>query len=325
MTIYRAGGLGYTTRFDHTKLVNILDYNDEPIEIRISQGLCHHPMRLRVRRFKPRETDKTHWCYLENGVPVAQDTGAFCLADVEQTAAEFGAYVKFYALEGLRTVGEESDELSSAQDGDNRGVTNARKHPDQKDFLIKIVRLWFAIRHGTGSAWLDGDENLGLSPGFGPSNPHRGKILVSRMIVAQFDSIRHECIYKKLAPEVLRAFDTFLASSNKEAWFTVFLATFLLLHQDTRYGNLDNPLTGFVENVHHSAAMLLARWQYFKRCDLMNFNWDDVKQSTLASLEPDQIECLKVTVNLLKEKSTGNFQLREAKCRQGMNNGDGSG
>lgn len=111
MTIYRAGGLGYTNRFDHTKLVNILDYNDEPIEIRISQGLCHHPMRLKVRRFKPRETDKTHWCYLENGVTVTQDTGAFCLADVEQTATEFSAYVKRYAFEGLRTVGEESDDL----------------------------------------------------------------------------------------------------------------------------------------------------------------------------------------------------------------------
>ena len=54
------------------------------------------------------------------------------------------------------------------------------------------------------------------------------------MIVAQFDSIRHERIYKKLAPEVLRTIDTFLASCNKEAWFTVFLATFLLLHQAAR-------------------------------------------------------------------------------------------
>jgi hypothetical protein len=30
---------------------------------------------------------------------------------------------------------------------------------------------------------------------------------------------------------VLRTVDTFLTSCNKEAWFTVFLATFLLLHQ----------------------------------------------------------------------------------------------
>jgi hypothetical protein len=51
------------------------------------------------------------------------------------------------------------------------------------------------------------------------------------MIVAQFDSIRCERIYKRLFPGVLRSLDTFLSSCNKEAWFTVFLATFLLLHQ----------------------------------------------------------------------------------------------
>lgn len=49
--------------------------------------------------------------------------------------------------------------------------------------------------------------------------------------MAQFDSIRHERIYKKLAPEVLRTLEAFLRSSNKDAWFTVFLATFLILHQ----------------------------------------------------------------------------------------------
>jgi hypothetical protein len=51
------------------------------------------------------------------------------------------------------------------------------------------------------------------------------------MVVAQFDSIRCERIYKKLVPEVLRSLDAFLTSNNKDAWFTVFLATFLLLHQ----------------------------------------------------------------------------------------------
>ncbi|KAL2195125.1 hypothetical protein P885DRAFT_41236 [Corynascus similis CBS 632.67] len=339
MTIYRAGGLGYTKRFDHTKLVDIVDYGDKPIEISITQGLCSQPLRLMVRRFKPKETDRTHWSYLDNGILVAQDTGAFCLADIEKTAKEFNIYVERYALEGLKNVGNESDEIVSdvfrtivalcespsavIKSDDGKRTKGVRKHLDQKDFLLKIVRLWFAIRHGTGSAWLYGDETLGLRPGSGPNDPHRGKILVSRMIVAQFDSIRHERIYKKLVPEVLRAFDTFLASCNKEAWFTVFLATFLLLHQvartsqdrrrhtkqnsggrqlDTRYGNLDNPLTGFVEEVHHSAVMLLAHWQYFKRCDLINFKWVDIGESALMFLEPDQLECLKRTVHRLKEK-----------------------
>lgn len=70
-----------------------------------------------------------------------------------------------------------------------------------------------------------------MKPESGPNHPLPGRVSVPRMIVAQFDSIRYERIYKKLAPEVLRMLDGFFASRNREAWFTVFLATFLLLHQ----------------------------------------------------------------------------------------------
>jgi hypothetical protein len=162
------------------------------------------------------------------------------------------------------------------------------------------------------------------------------------MIVAQFDSIRHERIYKKLVPDVLRSFQSFLTSCNREAWFTVFLGTFLLLHQvactsqdryrytkqncegkprvsaastvgvtvteaanrlqDTRYGNLGQRLTAFVEDVHHGAAMLLAHWQYFKRCDLMNVDWADIGGSTLVFLEPHQVDFLRKTIGHLRKK-----------------------
>lgn len=48
--------------------------------------------------------------------------------------------------------------------------------------------------------------------------------------------------------------------------------------------------------------MLLAHWQYFKRCDLMNFNWNNVGESALMCLEPDQIDCIKSVVGRLKER-----------------------
>lgn len=161
------------------------------------------------------------------------------------------------------------------------------------------------------------------------------------MVVAQFDSIRCERIYKKLVPEVLRSLDAFLTSNNKKAWFTVFLATFLLLHQvawtsrdrrrytaqnwvdkrpvrlgfredlissqltlaqDTRYGSLVDPLTSWVEEVHHGAVMLLAHWQYFKRCDLMTFNWATTEGSALSCLEPYQVEFVKDIASRIKAK-----------------------
>ncbi|KAH6626748.1 hypothetical protein B0J18DRAFT_364509 [Chaetomium sp. MPI-SDFR-AT-0129] len=339
MTLYRAGGLNYTQRFDHTKVTDVVDYVDDVIyDIEIAQNFCPAPLPLRVRRFKPETSDLTRWKYLEDGIPKSQDTGAFCLASIEKTAREFNQhYINVYALKGLQQVGMDSDDLT-------RGVfemIEVNKHPNlivqdpllttkheepregssgnHQAFLLKLIRLWFAIRHGTGSAWYSrGEESLGLSSVL-PS----GKIPVSRMIVAQFDSIRHERVFKKIAPEVLRTIETFLTSSNKEAWFTVFLATFLLLHQvastskdryrhakqnsrgqklETRYGKIMDPLVVFVEEAHHSAVMLLAYWQYYKRCDLMNFNWDSVTDSPLSCLESYQVEFLKRTVGLLKEK-----------------------
>src|SRR5690242_7283962 len=82
MTIYRAGGLGYTMRFDHTKVMDVFDPSNSAVyDIEITQGLCSSPLRLRVRRFKPEQTDKTHVMYMDGGVPKTQDTGAFCLAN----------------------------------------------------------------------------------------------------------------------------------------------------------------------------------------------------------------------------------------------------
>lgn len=167
-----------------------------------------------------------------------------------------------------------------------------------------------------------------------------GRARTPRMIVAQFDSIRCQRIYKKLMPDVLRSLETFLSSGNKDAWFTVFLATFLLLHQvacssedryrhvresenidsrvrvywrtwrqsltdglqETRYGAMNHPLTAWIEELHRGAAMLLVRWQYYKRCDLMNLDWEDSTKPPLVSLEPHQATFMRSIVGLLKQK-----------------------
>lgn len=49
------------------------------------------------------------------------------------------------------------------------------------------------------------------------------------MIVAQFDSIRHERIYKEFCPKVLRTYESHLTSGNRDTWFTLYLVTFLFL------------------------------------------------------------------------------------------------
>ncbi|KAK4100174.1 hypothetical protein N658DRAFT_428222, partial [Parathielavia hyrcaniae] len=333
MVVYRPGGLGLTKRFSHTKVADVPG-TSAIYDIEVEQGLCRRPLRLQVRYFQPQETDRMDWMYMDNGKHMTKQTGSFCLADVEKTARYFNRYLDENCLDGLEQAAEGSDETVGdvfmmiarycrprsqgiVKIPSNKATGQGGKHSAGKDVLHKVARLWFAIRHGTGTAWLSGQEHLGSD------HPLHKRTIVSRMIVAQFDSIRHERVYKRSAPEVLRTVDTLLTSCNKEAWFTVFLATFLLLHQvaktsedryrhaqqnsggkalDTRYGNPHDPLTSFVEELHHGAVMLLAHWHYFKRCDLMNLDWENAGDSPLMFLEPQQVDFIKGIVECVKNK-----------------------
>ncbi|KAM7203047.1 hypothetical protein V8F33_002395 [Rhypophila sp. PSN 637] len=339
MILHRSGGLNYTKRFTYQEVVDIGDYCDNIIlSVKMEQGLCEKPVVLHIRRFRPREGDDLNRRYIENGTLKEQPLEPFCLANVEQTAKYFRKYVEENALRGLRFAVRESDDIVKAtfamiaresmgitETGRGRGKKDANESKEQQDlrkFLWMVVRLWFSIRHETGSAWLDGPETLPAGSRLPPGERPR----VPRMIVAQFDSIRHERIYKDLAPQVLKAIETYICSCNMRAWFTVYLASFLLLHQvsysskdrmrwaqanmppgtplaeRTRYGPRDHPLTALVEYLQESGRSLLLYWQYFKRCDLMNFDWGNAGKSSLKHLKPYQVEFMKFTVERLKRK-----------------------
>lgn len=60
--------------------------------------------------------------------------------------------------------------------------------------------------------------------------------------------------------------------------------------QDTRYGAYDHPLTRWMEEVHESSAMLLAHWDYFKRCDLLALDRRKADNSPLKHLKEYQRE-----------------------------------
>ncbi|EAQ86127.1 hypothetical protein CHGG_07380 [Chaetomium globosum CBS 148.51] len=115
MVVYRAGGLGYTKRFDHTKIVDVDGYSDGiTYDIEITQGLCQTPILLKVRRFRPNQTDKTHWSYRVDDTTCAhrsQDTGAFCLVNIKETAKKFNDYIACNAADGLAEAVKDSDDM----------------------------------------------------------------------------------------------------------------------------------------------------------------------------------------------------------------------
>lgn len=340
VVLQRDGGLGYTKRFDHTQLINIRanDWADNHIKvIEMAQGLCETPMTLKVRAFRAVEGDQLVRNFVgRDGIRIP----AYGLVNVKEHGRAFQHYIAANAIKGLEDSAKDSDDLvkdmysmiaehlrQSSRHKQNREENRDKKSVDLAEFLLKAVRLWFAIRHQTGSAWICGQESLGME-----SRELKTRY-IPRMIVAQFDSIRYHTVFKSQVPQFLSMFEKILSSGpelwkdSKDAWFTAFLVVFLFLHNvacickdryrhakenskgrplETRYGPRDHPLTTFVEDVQHGAGVMLAYWTYFKRCDLMNFEWDaeSVSKSAIKYLDTRQLAFLKGTIDCLKDKTT---------------------
>jgi hypothetical protein len=117
----------------------------------------------------------------------------------------------------------------------------------------------------TGSAWIAGDEKLGMAPpeddDYPLKNPETGEKEVSlpRIIVAQFDCIQNEAILGKLSKKVLHKIQKYLSSSPGGVWFTMYLVVFMLLHEvsiaskDRRRYALAN---GHIVSTFHSASTI---------------------------------------------------------------------
>ncbi|KAK4226378.1 hypothetical protein QBC38DRAFT_366546 [Podospora fimiseda] len=328
MVTYRAGNLRLTSRFDHTRMVDVprarnLPFAQAPVfaTIRMTQQyLCVQPMTLRVHYFDPLDTDKLHREYVNRGVPGVQRLPPVSLCDIVETSMEFMRYVRAGALDGITLAAQKPDSNPTI-----RHIfsiipqhLNMLEDQEEKNFLTGVIQHWFAAMHGLGSATLcPGPEGNALN--IIPINdymPKFGLISVPRMIVAQFDSIRFATMFKGAQHQILDRLQSKLLFNGKPQWFTVFLATFLILNivscssrdryryvrensqghrLETRYGELNDPGTKNVEDLHQSAALLLAHWNYFRRADFGG----KMRGKGIASMEQHErqiIERLKTEV-----------------------------
>ncbi|KAK0619374.1 hypothetical protein B0T14DRAFT_207330 [Immersiella caudata] len=332
--LYRCGGLGYTKRFTHEELVDIEGIGEQHV-VYMTSDFAKTAIKLEVRLFQPSPDDILVRRFLDDdGVPREVPLPPYCLASIKKTSEEFDKYIQERALNGLLEAAENVDVpviirrtfemIAKYCDALTETVTVKRKQGqeirpnDQKELLLEAVRLWFAIRHGIGTSTLSGEGSEGLEPihvqasafpkGTAPNMP--------RMIVAQFDSIRHVRIYKRLFPKVLKLLEKVLTSKNMGAWFTAYLVTFLFLdlvgsasedrHRwahansggkplESRYGT--SHLAGFVEDLHWAGVVILMHWHYFKRVDLLDMKeWESPGKTALKWLNPEEVNFVKHTV-----------------------------
>jgi len=95
------------------------------------------------------------------------------------------------------------------------------------------------------------------------------------MVTAQVDCILTKFL-KALSKDVLAALESMLSSNNAKLWFTIYVATFILLHE-VSFNSLERwrtardkddqrpfTLPDFVQELHDGANVVLAYWQYYK-------------------------------------------------------------
>lgn len=82
-----------------------------------------------------------------------------------------------------------------------------------------------------GSSHICGDDKLGMGPKVDDKTyPLWGRVSTPRMIIAQIDSINAVEVIPPLRKKVLSTLASLISANKTQHWFTIYVATFLLLH-----------------------------------------------------------------------------------------------
>ncbi|KAJ6441323.1 endo-polygalacturonase PG1 [Purpureocillium lavendulum] len=338
--LYRKGGLNLTDRWNGTAMKDVGDrINPQDIRtIHFTIGVCDQPIVVQVVRFSARPGDVTarYWIVREGGrgedVRKKKDLEPYCLANIWDTANYFENYIVENAipsmlrtnmpspqLQGIRSLGSQdvikrtyiaAVEYYASLEDQVDGPSGKTDNPEKK-LLGNLFILWFATRHTAGSAYICGDESLGMKPETKDETyPLFGKVSLPRMILAQFDSINHTKLLSKYGRKVLQDLEGFVFRNQARWWWAIYLCVFILLHEASfisadRYRHARNNLghrfrysiPKFVEELQEGCNNILMHWHYYN-CK----PWPDPSEpwcrhkSFLADLSSEQYDLVMETM-----------------------------
>ncbi|OPB44844.1 Zn2Cys6 transcriptional regulator [Trichoderma guizhouense] len=291
--LFRAGGLELTKRWKGTEMKDVGD-RVNPRDVRtvlFTLGICKEEVKIEVVQFRPQSGDVTarFWMDGEQGVRKKKDLAHYCLANIQKTASYFEEYIKRNAVEVMfneKAGGSDGpgDILESTYAFAIRRFQLLRRKPSlpgkeerELNLLGNLFILWFAMRHSTGSSWIQGKELLGMKPEIRDETyPLFKRVSVPRMILAQFDSINYTRILTKYGKFVLTELESLMSRNQPEYFFLVYVCLFVLLREASstsadRYRHARNnhgqslrySIPQFVESLHDSCNNLLQHWHYY--------------------------------------------------------------
>ncbi len=198
------------------------------ITLRLSQGHSDDTLNLRVQEFDPVAGDKVNYTWIADGVEQTYSCPRYAIAD------------KYHATEEVRrflysNVEKYVDRLLPA-DGDLRAVfvrkvfqqALDRAHDSPLDH--SAIRFWVAGRFIEDPWSIKGEETLGMTFDTRPTSPCYQRIPVTPIMDFQIDNIVIYDHLKTILGGIRTEIRKRIMPIEKEDWFDIHLATFILLH-----------------------------------------------------------------------------------------------
>lgn len=115
--------------------------------------------------------------------------------------------------------------------------TETARLVSEKEFLLGLFELQFALRHATGWSWILEEgipkDLMAEDSGFQPLQfpPLENRIGTPRIVVGQIDCLRISYILKPLTKSLLKVLMAWVADRQYDRWMSIFFATFILLSE----------------------------------------------------------------------------------------------
>ncbi|KAF2279311.1 uncharacterized protein EI97DRAFT_370279 [Westerdykella ornata] len=310
----------WTSRWKRMEMIDITNWaSDEIKTIKVTQGVGNTWYALKVRQFVPVEGDALARRWVADGQKQEFMCTPYAVADMREAGRVLSAFSESTLKDALKFWLANGDTLLAKTYLMAYRYSFTAENEDDRLLLKSTMRLWGASRMMSRSAWICGEETLGMTTrDYGPNSPSTNRILMPPVFSAQMEIIFVAMILEPTKKEVLSRLKALIQDNtrNRRSWLAIYLCVFLLLHscalltaRDNERARLQGVSERFyrprvIEELHNGAKILLA---YFHFCNRGSYplymDWTSEDQMFLAGLKKEQAEFLQFTVQEYKKKA----------------------
>ncbi|KFY44455.1 hypothetical protein V495_03444 [Pseudogymnoascus sp. VKM F-4514 (FW-929)] len=235
--LYKTGqvpGLEWSQRWANRTLKEMSTWeNSDTVTIQVSEGYTSTPLKLVVAKFKPLKGDVLERSWVTNsGVKKRVAIPAYAVKDLSAARDAYKNYINQGGAEFFQGALNPKDRFLWMTYNMAITTSNSEDLPTPERKLLRMVlQLWIAIRLNTKSTNIVGPETLGMpSDIFDTTHPTPGRIPTPPVMGNQIELILSRDIQDPLRADILDALQKMIYSNKPKCWFTIYLCTFILLH-----------------------------------------------------------------------------------------------